>query len=77
MIPASMVKTYGLTHVALVVRDPGRAYAFYRAVLGMKAVYKGADFIQAQTPGSRDVPVFERAPGARGARGASRISASV
>jgi catechol 2,3-dioxygenase-like lactoylglutathione lyase family enzyme len=64
-----MVKTYGLTHVALAVRDPGRAYAFYRAVLGMEAVYEGPDFIQAQTPGSRDVLVFERAPGRAGRKG--------
>lgn len=34
-----MVKTFGLTHIALAVRDTG--------------------FIQAQTPGSRDVLVFE------------------
>jgi catechol 2,3-dioxygenase-like lactoylglutathione lyase family enzyme len=56
-----MVKTYGLTHLALGVRDPARAYAFYRAVLGMEAVYTQAEFIQAQTPGTRDVIVFERA----------------
>ena len=56
-----MVKTYGLTHVALAVRDPERAFAFYRDVFGMKAVYREADFIQAQTPGTRDVLVLERA----------------
>ena len=56
-----MVKTYGLTHIALGVRDPARAFAFYRSVFGMKAVYTSPDFIQAQTPGARDVLVFERA----------------
>ncbi len=64
-----MEKTYGLTHVALAVRDPARAYAFYRAVLGMEAVYTDADFVQAQTPGSRDVLVFERAPKRAGRKG--------
>jgi catechol 2,3-dioxygenase-like lactoylglutathione lyase family enzyme len=56
------VRTHGLTHVALAVRDPQRALAFYRAVLGVVAVYQQADFVQAQTPGSRDVLVFERRP---------------
>jgi len=64
-----MVKTYGLTHLAIGVRDPARAYAFYRAVLGMEAVYTERDFIQAQTPGSRDVLVFERAPARAGRKG--------
>ena len=32
------VKTYGLTHVALAVRDPQRSLAFYRAVLGVVPV---------------------------------------
>ena len=64
-----MVRTYGLTHVALAVRDAERALGFYRQVLGVVPVYCEAGFIQAQTPGSRDVLVFdERAPrpGARG-----------
>ncbi|MGH6924152.1 MAG: VOC family protein [Propylenella sp.] len=55
-----MVETYGLTHVALAVADPERSLAFYQAVLGVVAVYREADFVQAQTPGSRDVLVFER-----------------
>jgi catechol 2,3-dioxygenase-like lactoylglutathione lyase family enzyme len=56
------VKTYGLTHVALAVRDPQRSLAFYRSVLGVVPVYEQADFVQAQTPGSRDVLVFEKRP---------------
>jgi len=54
------VKTHGLTHIALAVADPQRSFDFYRRVLGVVAVYKQADFVQAQTPGSRDVLVFER-----------------
>jgi catechol 2,3-dioxygenase-like lactoylglutathione lyase family enzyme len=54
------VRTFGLTHVALAVRDPQRSLRFYRAVLGTLAVYQSPDFVQAQTPGSRDVLVFER-----------------
>jgi catechol 2,3-dioxygenase-like lactoylglutathione lyase family enzyme len=57
-----VIRTYGLTHLALAVKDPARAFEFYNRVFGMVAVYRQADFIQAQTPGSRDVLVFERGP---------------
>ena len=54
-----MIKTYGLTHVALAVRDAGRAARFYKKVFGAVEVYRGKGFVQLQTPGSRDVMVFE------------------
>ena len=34
------VRTYGLTHFAIAVRDPRRSLEFYRAVLGVVAVYE-------------------------------------
>ena len=55
-----MVRTYGLTHIALGVRDAERSLAFYQKVLGVVPVYRDGGFIQAQTPGSRDVLVFEQ-----------------
>lgn len=55
-----MVKTYGLTHVAAAVADVDRASRFYRDVFGMVEVYRGPEFVQLQTPGARDVIVFEK-----------------
>jgi catechol 2,3-dioxygenase-like lactoylglutathione lyase family enzyme len=63
------VRTFGLTHVALAVRDPERSLRFYRAVLGTVPVYHDPTVIQAQTPGSRDALVFERRPRTAGKRG--------
>ncbi|MEO8337245.1 MAG: VOC family protein [bacterium] len=57
---SSPVATYGLTHIALAVADVDRAFAFYESVFGMVAVYRDENFLQAQTPGTRDVLVFER-----------------
>jgi catechol 2,3-dioxygenase-like lactoylglutathione lyase family enzyme len=64
-----MIATYGLTHIALGVRDVERAFGFYHAVFGMELVYRDGDFLQAQTPGSRDVIVFERRPKTAGSSG--------
>ena len=64
-----MVKTYGLTHVAVAVRDVDRASAFYRKVFGAVVVYKQDGFVQLQTPGTRDVLVFEKQPKRAGKAG--------
>ena len=55
-----MVKTYGLTHVAIAVRDLDRTEAFYATIFGARVVYRDEGFLQMQTPGSRDVLVFEK-----------------
>jgi catechol 2,3-dioxygenase-like lactoylglutathione lyase family enzyme len=64
-----MVRTYGLTHVALAVRDVGRSSAFYQQVFGAVEVYRQERFAQLQTPGSRDVIVLEEDPARAGAAG--------
>jgi len=66
---SSPIKTHGLTHVALAVRDPQRSMRFYQDLLGAVAVYESDDFVQVQTPGSRDVIVFERKPRLAGKSG--------
>ena len=55
-----MIKTLGLTHLALTVSDIERSFQFYHDVFGMIAVYRDKNFIQAQTPGARDVLVLEQ-----------------
>jgi catechol 2,3-dioxygenase-like lactoylglutathione lyase family enzyme len=64
-----MVKTFGLTHVAVAVRDVDRASAFYREVLGAVEVYRQDGFVQLQTPGTHDVLVFEQEPERAGTAG--------
>jgi catechol 2,3-dioxygenase-like lactoylglutathione lyase family enzyme len=65
----TMIRTHGLTHVALAVRDASRAFRFYQEVFGAVEVYRGEGFVQAQTPGSRDVLVFEEKADAAGQQG--------
>lgn len=72
MSTPTSVPTYGLTHLALAVEDPVRSLQFYREVVGCVPVYESDDFVQAQTPGSRDVLVFERDPERAGRNGGVR-----
>ena len=69
MAGVSPVRTYGLTHIALAVKDPKRSATFYASVFGAKAVYADANVVQVQTPGSRDVIVFEKDATRAGQRG--------
>lgn len=57
-----MVKTFGLTHVALAVRDVDRSSQFYQDVFGAIEVYRQEGSVQLQTPGARDVLVLEEDP---------------
>jgi len=62
----SPVKTYGLTHIALRVKDTGRTLLFYQKVLGVQVMYHQDGFLQVQTPGSNDILVFEEGDGEKG-----------
>jgi len=54
-----MIRTWGLTHIALAVADLDRAARFYRDVFGAVEVYRHPSFVQVQIPETRDVMVFE------------------
>ena len=66
---SDMVRTHGLTHIALAVVDAERSLRFYKKIFGVKMIYRNFGFIQAQTPGSRDVLVFEENAPRRGKPG--------
>ena len=64
-----MIKTFGLTHIALSVKDVDRSARFYNEVFGAKEMYRHVDFIQVQTPGSRDLIVFQKGESNAGKEG--------
>ena len=53
-------KTYGLTHIALAVKDLDITLSFYQKVFDMETMYRHDDFLQMTTPGSNDIIVFEK-----------------
>ena len=59
-----MVRTFGLNHIALAVRDVDRSAQFYHRVPGAVEVCRHAGFVRIQTPGSRDAIVLEQKPDA-------------
>lgn len=62
-----MVKTYGLTHVALAVRDVERSLHFYQEVIGVEAYSREDGRIHVRTPGCHDVITFDQHAPAAGA----------
>jgi len=53
-------KTYGLTHIAMAVKDLDQTLAFYQKVFEVKVMYHRDDFLQVTTPGANDIIVFEQ-----------------
>ena len=61
-----MIRTHGLTHISLAVRDPDRSLRFYAAVFGAEEYYRDDTSIQAKGPSGLDVLAFERDADAAG-----------
>src|SRR5262245_8544057 len=61
--------TYGLTHIAVAVKDLDRTKKFYQAVFDMEVMYEEASFLQLTTPGTHDILVFEKDKKADGKSG--------
>lgn len=61
--------TYGLTHLALAVKDVNRTREFYETVFSMKVMYNADGFLQVTTPGNHDILVFQQKEQVTGSTG--------
>jgi len=52
--------TYGLTHLAVLVKDIGKTLRFYQSVFDMQVMYHEKDMVQLTTPGCHDILVFQQ-----------------
>ena len=58
-----MIRTQGLTHIHLVVRDLGRSLRFYQHVFGMEERFRdGPKMVFLNTPGSQDLITLNEDP---------------
>jgi len=57
-----LIRTHGLTHISLSVRDPEVSLAFYRALFGVREYHREEGSIQVLGPGPHDVIALERRP---------------
>jgi catechol 2,3-dioxygenase-like lactoylglutathione lyase family enzyme len=58
-----MVRTRGLTHIHLVVRDLERSLRFYQDVFGMRERFRdGPELVFLNTPGSQDLITLNEDP---------------
>jgi catechol 2,3-dioxygenase-like lactoylglutathione lyase family enzyme len=64
-----MIKTHGLSHVALSVLDLDRSLAFYRSVFGVREYFRNESTVQVLGPGQYDVLAFEKRPDGAGVPG--------
>jgi catechol 2,3-dioxygenase-like lactoylglutathione lyase family enzyme len=67
-----VIRTHGLTHISLAVRDMELSLKFYSDVFGVREYYRDETSIQAQGPGEHDVIAFEQDSSAVGMPGGIR-----
>ena len=65
----TLIRTLGLSHLNLAVRDPQRSLDFYARAFGVREYYRDDDQVQVLGPGPHDVLAFELDPGAAGRAG--------
>ncbi len=65
----AMIRTHGLSHIALAVADPERSLRFYRSVFGVREYFRDETTIQVLGPGPHDVIAFEKRPASAGTAG--------
>jgi catechol 2,3-dioxygenase-like lactoylglutathione lyase family enzyme len=66
---AVMIRTHGLSHIALSVLDLDRSLEFYRSVFGVREYFRSESTVQVLGPGPNDVLAFEKRPADAGAPG--------
>jgi catechol 2,3-dioxygenase-like lactoylglutathione lyase family enzyme len=64
-----MVKTFGLTHLALAVRNIEKSLRFYQQVFGVEAYFREEARVHVKTPGCHDVITFDQTAPAPGTGG--------
>jgi catechol 2,3-dioxygenase-like lactoylglutathione lyase family enzyme len=64
-----LIRTLGLSHVSLAVRDPQRSLDFYARAFGVREYFRDDDQIQVLGPGPHDVLAFVRDPDNAGKAG--------
>lgn len=68
-----MLKTHGLTHLNLEVKDLDVSLAFYSGMFGVKEYFRDESSVQVQGPGAYDVIAFNRSSKAGLAGGISHF----
>lgn len=56
-----MIKTHGLNHISLDVKDPDISLRFYEKIFGVKEYFRDKNSIQVLGPGEHDVLAFVKA----------------